>query len=141
MTRPGWPETFMAVAAVMARRSHDPSTKHGAVIVDASNRIIGAGYNGFPRGGPDNYATTRPEKYNRIIHAEANAIVNCQHRPEGGTLYVTGMPCPNCMGLMIQAGIVRVVYGETQSAMVDDAAVAVTAQLAADHAVELVKYA
>ena len=139
--RPSWQQTWMSVAATIARRSHDPSTKHGAVIVDSSNRILGAGYNGFPRGGPDNYSTERPEKYARFIHAETNAILNCQHRPEGGTLYVTGVPCPNCMGNIIQAGIVRVVYGGIESAMVDGEAAWTTEELARDHNVELVRYA
>ena len=48
-----------------------------------------------------------------VLHAEANAITKlaCStHSSEGATLYCTDMPCVECSKLIIQAGIVRVVY-------------------------------
>lgn len=50
-----------------------------------------------------------------MLHAEANAITkvaksnNCSL---GATLYVTASPCIECAKLIIQAGIVRVVFCE-----------------------------
>ena len=59
----------------MAQRSHDAQTQHGCVITDANHRIVGVGYNGFPRGLDDSsLPTTRPEKYHWMIHAEINAL-------------------------------------------------------------------
>ena len=45
-----WDEYFMSVAYLSAMRSKDPSTQVGACIVNEDNRIVGIGYNGFPRG-------------------------------------------------------------------------------------------
>ena len=48
-----------------------------------------------------------------VLHAEANAITKLARSTqssEGATLYCTDMPCVECSKLIIQAGIVRVVY-------------------------------
>lgn len=105
------PTRFLALAEHIAEWSKDPSTKVGCVLVDAQRRIVGNGYNGFPRGVddcPTRYAD-RPVKYAMAIHAEANAILNSVAKTEGCTAYVTHHPCSNCAGLLIQAGVVRVV--------------------------------
>ena len=117
-----WDETFMSMAVVMARRSKDPVTKVGAIIVDTKNRILGAGYNGLPRGCRDcEYPWTKGSDINNkawyVIHAECNAIHNCpnQHDLEGGTMYVTLRPCHNCAKDIIQSGIKRVIYRDEYS--------------------------
>ena len=48
-----WDEYFKGIAMLSAQRSKDPSTQVGACIVDANNKIVGIGYNGFPRGCSD----------------------------------------------------------------------------------------
>ena len=48
-----WDEYFMGVALLSAKRSKDPSTQVGACVVNEDKRIIGIGYNGFPRGCSD----------------------------------------------------------------------------------------
>ena len=55
--------------------------------------------------------TTKPE----VLHAESNAIAKIArstNSSQGSTLYVTLSPCFDCAKLIIQAGIVRVVYVE-----------------------------
>lgn len=141
-TRPNWDSYLSAIAVLIATRSHDPDTKHGAVVVDADHRILGLGYNGLPRGGDESqYPTMRPDKYPFMVHAELNAILNCAHRPEGGTIYVTGCPCTRCMLVIIQAGLLRAVYGNVSSDSVDQTERAGVALLARDHHIELVHYA
>lgn len=52
---------------------------------------------------------TKPE----VLHAEANAITKLAKSTQssvGATLYVTDEPCFECSKLIIQSGIVRVVY-------------------------------
>jgi hypothetical protein len=44
---PSWNEYFIEIAKVTAKRSKDPSTQTGCVIVDKNNRPISFGYNGF----------------------------------------------------------------------------------------------
>jgi hypothetical protein len=48
-----WDDYFMSVAFLSAMRSKDPSTQVGACIVNPDMRIVGIGYNGFPRGCSD----------------------------------------------------------------------------------------
>ena len=45
-----WDDYFMSVAFLSAMRSKDPSTQVGACIVSMDKKIVGIGYNGFPRG-------------------------------------------------------------------------------------------
>ena len=139
--KPSWDDYFMALAIVVSQRSPDPSTKHGSVIVGAENRILGLGYNGFPRNGPDHqYPLTRPEKYKYMVHSEPNALANCTIRPDGATLYVTGRPCSACFLGIIQNRIDRVVYGQVGSACVDEAELKLTDQLATNHRIEMFEY-
>ena len=49
------------------------------------------------------------------VHAEQNAIIQAAKLGvsiEGATLYCTHQPCILCAKMIVNAGIVRVVYGE-----------------------------
>lgn len=108
--RPSWTDYFLGLAKVVSQRSHDTQTQHGCVITDSHNRILGVGYNGFPRGLDDNkLPTTRPDKYPWMIHAERNALSNCVVRPDKGIAYVTGQSCNDCIMALWQEGI-EIVY-------------------------------
>lgn len=97
----------------MAARSHDIQTQHGCIITDYNNRILGLGYNGFPKGLDDSkLPNTRPDKYPWMIHAERNALSNCTIRPENGTAYVTGQCCNDCIMALWQEGITKVYMGK-----------------------------
>lgn len=113
-TRPSWHEYFIGLARVISLRSHDAQTKHGCVITDQNHRILGVGYNGFPRGLNDNLLpNTRPDKYPWMIHAERNALSNCVIRPDNGTAYVTGQCCNDCIMALWQEGITTVYMNNT----------------------------
>lgn len=110
MTRPSWTDYFLGLAKVVSQRSHDIQTQHGCVITDQHHRILGLGYNGFPRDLPDHLLPkVRPDKYPWMIHAERNALSNCTIRPENGIAYVTGQCCNDCIMALWQEGI-RQVY-------------------------------
>lgn len=106
-----WDRRFLDLAKLVSSWSKDPSSKVGAVIVDADRRILGVGYNGFPRGTNDDHMiySDRPRKYLRVVHAEANAILNSNGNLEGATIYCTHPPCASCTGLIIQSGIRTVI--------------------------------
>lgn len=91
--------------------SKDPSSKVGAVLVK-DRRIVGTGFNGFPRGlHDDRRLWDREQKLPRIVHAEMNAIINAGRDAEGSTLFMygfSGAPCANCTKHVLQAGIVQV---------------------------------
>ena len=107
----------IARAILAAQRSKDPSTQVGACIVDANNRIISTGYNGFPQGcSDDDFPWNRDEtkgdtKYPFVVHAELNAILNAAGKPLfGSRLYVALFPCNECAKAIIQAGVKEVIY-------------------------------
>lgn len=92
--------------------SKDPSTQVGAVMM-RDRRVVGTGFNGFPPGVADDARLhDREEKYELVVHAEMNAILQAGRVARGGTLYVYGFkaaPCRNCTKHLIAAGVIRVV--------------------------------
>ena len=105
---------YMRMAAIWAENSYCERRKVGALIVK-DKMIISDGYNGTPAGFENicenDEGFTKPS----VMHAEANAITKIarsNNNSNGATLYVTTSPCIECAKLIIQAGIVRVVYGE-----------------------------
>jgi dCMP deaminase len=104
--RPSWTNYFLGLAKVVSQRSHDVHTQHGCVITDRNNRILGVGYNGFPKGLDDTkLPTSRPEKYDWMVHSERNALSNCVIRPDNGIAYVTGQCCNDCIIALWQEGV------------------------------------
>ena len=94
--------------------SKDPSTKVSAVIADKENYVRAVSYNGFPKGVTDSEErlNNRELKYPLVQHAEANAISACARlgiSTNGCTMAVTHLPCSTCAGLMINAGIKKVI--------------------------------
>ena len=121
MSQSRWDQKFLTLAIGVSDWSKDPNTKVGCIIVDNDNNILCTGYNGFPRGVVDSSPRLqdRDLKLQIIIHAEANAVaVGGRSRLMGATAYITRPPCSQCAGLLIQAGIKRIVWlridGETK---------------------------
>jgi dCMP deaminase len=114
-----WDFRMLSLASVVAGWSKDPSTKIGAVIARPDNTVLSLGFNGFPRGCADDPGLyeDRVRKYERVVHAELNAILTAPERPQGCTLYVwppamSPGNCSRCAAAIIQAGITRVVHLE-----------------------------
>ncbi len=129
----------MAITEQVSRRSPDPNTKHGCVLVDADHRVISAGYNGPVAGVPHEIVPlTRPEKYNWFIHAEDNAVAFARCDLRGATAYVTGPPCAACFRRLLQVGVTRIVYGDRQSACITDAESQACQQMSSALGVEVV---
>ena len=113
----GWDDYFMGVSLLAADRSKDPSTQVGACIVSDDNRILSTGYNGFPQGcSDDDFPWNRDEslgetKYNFVVHAELNAILNAGGKSlVGSRIFVSLFPCHECAKAIIQSGVKEVVY-------------------------------
>ncbi|MBE6312537.1 MAG: dCMP deaminase family protein [Bacteroidales bacterium] len=105
---------YLQMARIWAQNSYCQRRQVGALIVK-NKMIISDGYNGTPMGFEnvceDENGLSKPY----VLHAEANAITKVArsgNSSEGATLYVTASPCIECAKLIIQAGIVRVVYCE-----------------------------
>jgi len=123
--RPTIDEYFMNIAKTVATRSTCLRHHVGSVIVK-NKMIISTGYNGSSRGLPHCLdigcirdkegikSGTQTEKC-MAVHSEINAIIQAALHgvsTDGATLYCTHQPCSSCAKAIINAGIVRVVYGE-----------------------------
>lgn len=110
---------YLKIAFIRSDLSRAIRKKVGAIIVEKTGkRIISDGFNGTPSGF-DNRCEfeVNGELFTKeeVIHAESNAItklVNSTEVAEGGTMYCTCLPCFKCSLLIIQSGIVRVVFIE-----------------------------
>lgn len=108
------PYYYLNIAEAVAEKSKDPSSQVGAVLVAPDNRQIVTGYNGFAAAVGDykdllDKTVTEPlSKYDLVIHAEMNAILNCPVRPENWVLYCTMLPCAECAKMITASGISHV---------------------------------
>lgn len=115
-----WDRYVMGIAEQVATRATCDRLHVGAVIV-VNKTIVSTGYNGAPRGMPhcDDVGHLLKEMGGRqscvrTAHGEANAIAQAARtgaKVEGGTIYTTASPCYDCMKLIINSGIVRIVCG------------------------------
>jgi dCMP deaminase len=112
-------EAYMQMAEVWSNRSYATRKKVGAILVN-DKQIISDGYNGMPSGFPNEEVESINDEGELstnplTLHGESNAILKCAAagiRARGSTLYVTISPCFECSKLIIQSGIIRVVYRE-----------------------------
>ena len=101
------------MAGIWAQNSYCKRRQVGALLVK-NKMIISDGYNGTPSGFENECEEGNVSKP-YVLHAEANAITKVaksNNSSEGATLYVTASPCLECAKLIIQAGIIRVVFSE-----------------------------
>ena len=123
----------MNIAKVVATRSTCLRHKVGAVIVK-DKHIISTGYNGACKGLPHclDIGCIRDQKGIKsgtmmeicgAIHGEQNAIIQAALHgvsTDGAILYCTHQSCIICAKMIINAGIIRVVYEKEYP---DDAAI------------------
>lgn len=105
---------YLRMAQIWAENSYCERRKVGALLVK-DKMIISDGYNGTPSGFENNCEDEYNKTKSYVLHAEANAITKVaksNNSSDGSTLYVTSSPCLECAKLIIQSGIVRVVYTE-----------------------------
>jgi dCMP deaminase len=126
VNRPSWDEYFLMIAFTVSTRSEDPNIKHGAVLVNCQNQIIGTGYNSPIKGSINELIpmNIREEKRKWMIHAEENCILNAtQNSSERGQdckLYVTGLPCNNCLQRIINFGIKKIIIADRIGSITDN---------------------
>lgn len=111
-----WNTLFIHQAHLISKKSKDPSTKVGCVIVSKDNVILSMGFNGFPRGVCETHPERweRPEKYYWVEHAERNAIFNAARvgvSLNGAKAYLNWepKPCADCTRALIQVGITEII--------------------------------
>lgn len=104
---------FLKKANKIASNSKDLSTKVGAFIVDEDELSpLGFGYNGLPRGFPDNdpIKNERPEKYLWTEHAERNAIYNfAQQLMDNSIIFLSHFPNMDSTRAIVSCGIQSII--------------------------------
>lgn len=123
-----WDHRFYLACEMVAEWSTCLSRQIGAIIV-RGDTIISTGFNGPPRGIPHCVGPDCPRRMKGFLsgqglhlcpaaHAETNAIVNAARigvATEGATMYMScGVPCRECMKLIINAGIAEIVCVSTE---------------------------
>jgi len=109
---------YLNLAFEIAKASKCVRAQYGSVIVSKDGRVVSTGYNGKPRGSINDTVCYRiglpdnsPAKENCCLHSEANAITFCNPlERHDATIYVSGIPCTDCLLLIMQSGITRVIY-------------------------------
>lgn len=126
MTRPSRDITLMDTARIFAQRSTCSRAQVGAVFSKAG-RILSTGYNGAPAGMAHCDHSQDAQSYylgkdgcHISVHAEANGIAWAARNGvalESSELHTTRVPCRACAQLIINAGVVRVVWYEEHRVM------------------------
>ena len=106
---------YLRMAKIWSENSYCQRRQVGALIVK-NKMIISDGYNGTPAGFENMCEDEEGRTYPYVLHAEANAITKVaksNNSSNEATMYVTTSPCIECAKLIIQAGLVRLVYSDT----------------------------
>lgn len=118
MTQEQSDKYYIKAAQLCSKNSYAVKLQVGAIIVK-DGQIMSDGFNGTPCGFENKCEVKSIDgslhTLAYVLHAESNAILKCAKygRPtNGSTLYITHSPCIECAKLIIQAGIIRVVYLE-----------------------------
>jgi len=117
MSRPTLDLVMLGVATCLAQRATCSKLKVGCVLVDEDGHIIGSGYNGNPRDMPHcidepckGASAPKGSDLCEAVHAEANALLNCQDVSKIYTCYTTHAPCLRCAKTLLNTGCYRIVY-------------------------------
>lgn len=106
--RLSWEETALRLAFDVARyRVQDPWVQVGCVIMKKDKSFI-LSYNGGPSGVDIDWSD-RTERRKRILHAESNGC-NFIKPGEAEFLACTALSCPECIKLIKQKRIARIIY-------------------------------
>lgn len=113
----------MNIAVEVSRRSTciRKDRKIGSIVINQNREVVGTGYNGNARKmkhcseigcirDKEGVVTGERVELCTGVHAEMNALLKAGRKSEGGTMYTIYNPCPICSALIVNAGIVRVVY-------------------------------
>ena len=131
--RPDIHRYFTDMARLVGSRSTCLRRSVGCVLVDQRNRVLATGYNGVASGEAHCNDTIRIDDMSppvrfpyackgahaksgqsldscRAVHAEQNAILQCNDADKVYRAYVSTFPCPNCTKLLLNTGCREIIY-------------------------------
>lgn len=134
--RPDIHKYFTDMVRLVASRSTCVRRSVGCVLVDSKNRVLATGYNGVASGDDHcndivtsvdgqvldprvvfpkackgaNAKSGQNLDQCRAVHAEQNAILQCNDVDRVHRAYVSTFPCPSCTKLLMNTGCREIVY-------------------------------
>lgn len=139
-----WDHYFLNIAKDVSLRSTCLRRHYGAIIVDKDKRIVATGYNGAARNEMDCLERgmcwrelnniPHGERYEECVavHAEANAIINCDPKYFDGnsTIFIfgtelskdaicSGTPCKMCDRMIKNARLKRCYFNVDENGKVE----------------------
>ena len=117
---------FLKICSAVSERATCDRAHVGCLLVQ-DGHIISTGFNGSPVGQPhcDDVGHQMLDGHCiRTVHAEANAIIQAALHgvsTYGAVCYLTHFPCYSCAKMLVNAGVIKVVYhqiyGSSENAM------------------------
>jgi len=119
--RPSKDEYFMDMCFLVSQRSTCMRRQVGAVLVNKRKHVLATGYNGVAAGQPHcldipcigaKSVSGTDLELCEAVHAEQNALLQCQNVFEIDTCYVTVSPCMTCTKLLLNTSCQTIIYAE-----------------------------
>jgi dCMP deaminase len=119
--RPDKTSYFLTLACQVAERGTCARRKVGCVLVDAHAHIKATGYNGVAAGRPHctdhpcpgaGYPSGQGLEFCEALHAEQNALLQCEDVYAIVAAYVTASPCVTCTKLFMNTSCQEIVFLE-----------------------------
>jgi dCMP deaminase len=109
-------EFYMDIAIRVSKLSQAIRNKVGCILVKDKN-IIAYGFNGMPTG-MTNICEYKNKEGNlitkkEVIHSEENVFAKCAKlgiSTDKSIMYITLAPCLTCARLILQHGIIKIIY-------------------------------
>lgn len=118
-SRPSLDNYFLEMLGLVSSRSTCGRRAVGAIITDIYGHVLSMGYNGVPSGidhcidvpcaGRHGKPGESAHDLCLAVHAEANAILQCQRLDLASVMYCSCSPCFNCAKLIANTEIIRIV--------------------------------
>ena len=113
-------EYYLAMLKLVAARSTCIRRQVGAIITDKDGHVLSTGYNGVPRDfdhcidTPCAGADDLPGNTSNCmaIHAEQNALLQCNNLVLANTIYCSCVPCFSCAKMICNTNIDVVICEE-----------------------------
>lgn len=121
ITRPSIDEYFLLMSQLVGTRSTCARRRVGCVLVNEYNHVIATGYNGVAAGVPHcidkhcpgaDLPSGQGLHLCQAIHAEQNAIMQCNDITKIAKAYITASPCIGCTRLLLGTSCKEVIFLE-----------------------------
>lgn len=125
-TRPNKKHTFLRMARLLSEQSTCARRSVGVIMTDHNHKIVASGYNGNAKGSPhciDRPCTGAHHKSGlaldlcEAIHAEQNALMQCNDINRIHSVYCTTAPCMHCLKMLLNTSALNIYFIDSYSNM------------------------